>query len=780
MWINTFIITILALLPICIAAQSLPDLPDCYHNYDEITTILLDLEDQHSDIAKVHMIGYSQQDELPIYAMQISADVEGDWERPALLFVGQVHAEEVLGVEITLSNIQEILQRRNQFPYSMWINQLESWWVPTLNPEGHNVVTTNLDTSFRKNKRDNNENGIFDFLPQVGGDIDGVDINRNFDFNFTHGDTLYQPATPSHPEAYDYYRGPAPYSESETQAIKALSDEKKFVYSICWHSSRSGNFSEKVYYSFNWKGVRPSPDLALAHSIGQGVAAQILKEDGTPYEFYPNASRRGAFHDWMYKEYSTMQLLIEVGTRNLQPQEALMLDTIQRATNGVWWMMNRALSFSSAVPSNSLLTGHTTDSSTGAPISAEIIVQERHAPWFVPRMSDPDTGRFFRPLAMGSYTIQARKKGYWDTVMPAVNVHNSSWTMISVELQPKAAATLSGVVRSGGQLIPARIIIEDIEPDTLFVNGQYVYHGYEGEYPIQIYADGYYPYLGTIELGPGTNHAHYNLSPANVIFSEDWEEDTSAWELVGVDDPPDGLSIWPRIQDLSDTGYAITDSWGGRGHYLQNCDVWIKTEAPISLPDDSSPLLYFDSHLYTEWTHDPVTVEVSVDGDVWTEVFRKSGRHDWWQKEYVPLNDFAGQSVYLRFRLRDESTGDDLTDPGWTLDNIFVVSGDAVSVEDGLSPELVSAALHPNYPNPFNPETNISYSLASPQEVSIEIYNLKGQRVASHQPGMQPAGTHHFVWKGCDDRGHAVASGVYFYRMKAGDFQKSMKMVLMK
>jgi hypothetical protein len=53
------------------------------------------------------------------------------------------------------------------------------WFIPTLNPEGHNVVTANLDVSYRKNKRDNNNNGIFDFNPVTGGDIDGVDINRN-------------------------------------------------------------------------------------------------------------------------------------------------------------------------------------------------------------------------------------------------------------------------------------------------------------------------------------------------------------------------------------------------------------------------------------------------------------------------------------------------------------------------------------------------------------------------------------------------------------------------
>ena len=123
-------ILLICLLPLALSA----DLPECYHTYDEITTILFDLEAQYPTLAKVHMIGYSQEDHIPIYAMQISNNVEGEWERPALLFVGQVHAEEVLGVEIVLSNIEEILSNHKQSPYSSWVNQLYSWWIPTPNP----------------------------------------------------------------------------------------------------------------------------------------------------------------------------------------------------------------------------------------------------------------------------------------------------------------------------------------------------------------------------------------------------------------------------------------------------------------------------------------------------------------------------------------------------------------------------------------------------------------------------------------------------------------------
>jgi hypothetical protein len=745
-------------------------LPTCYNTYAQITNMLQGFEQSHPDIAKVHIIGYSQQDNIPIYALQISDNVLVEEDEPAMLFVGQVHAEEVLGVQITLSNIAEILNNREQIPYTQWIAQFDMWFIPTANPEGHNVVTSNTDVTYRKNKRDNNLNGIFDYdTSQPGYDIDGVDFNRNFEYNWVHGDTLMQPGGL---EVYDYYRGPAPLSESENQAIKALADQKKFVYSICWHSSRTGNFAEKVYYSFNWKEVRPSPDLSFIASIANGVGSQIVNEaGGATYEVYPNLSRKGAFHDWIYQQYGTIQLLIECGTRNIQPDSLLMVNTIQRCSNGVRWLLNRAMLFSTNVPSSSMLASKVTDAITHQPLEAEVIIQQHHAQWFKPRTTKASTGRFYRPLASGSYTLQLRKKGYFDTIVPNVLVYNTNWTLRDFTMQPKQAAMLSASVRSGGQAVSARIIIGSNEPDTLYVNGDFIYNGYEGEYPIQIYADGYYPYLGNITLNAGQNTNLFQLSSATVLFSETWEAGTAAWQIEGP---------WVRQNELSASGFALTDSWGGRGLYAMNCDVWIKSINPISLPVGAQSYLMFDSHLYTEWTYDPATVSVSVDGTGWQVIWEKSGRWDKWQKEFVSLNQFAGQSIYLRFRLTDASTHVELTDPGWTLDNIAIITGTSTPSTDELSPLVPVCALYPNFPNPFNPETTISFSLAKDMPAKLRIYNLKGQLVRNLLSDTTPKGDHKIVWNGYDDKGLPVGSGVYLYRLEAGEYTRSMKMVLMK
>ena len=76
-----------------------------------------------------------------------------------------------------------------------------------------------------------------------------------------------------------------------------------------------------------------------------------------------------------------------------------------------------------------------------------------------------------------------------------------------------------------------------------------------------------------------------------------------------------------------------------------------------------------------------------------------------------------------------------------------------------------SVVLYPNYPNPFNPLTTIAYDLPQACDVTLTIYTITGQKVATMVSGHQQAGHYKVTW---DDRG--CASGIYFYRLEAGEF----------
>ncbi|MCB0301395.1 MAG: T9SS type A sorting domain-containing protein, partial [Calditrichaeota bacterium] len=85
-----------------------------------------------------------------------------------------------------------------------------------------------------------------------------------------------------------------------------------------------------------------------------------------------------------------------------------------------------------------------------------------------------------------------------------------------------------------------------------------------------------------------------------------------------------------------------------------------------------------------------------------------------------------------------------------------------------------------NYPNPFNPSTSIEFALPQTVDVSLKIYNIRGQLVKTLVDGSKAAGRYSLTWDGTDNFGSRVASGTYIYSIKAGEFVNNKKMVLLK
>ena len=89
-------------------------------------------------------------------------------------------------------------------------------------------------------------------------------------------------------------------------------------------------------------------------------------------------------------------------------------------------------------------------------------------------------------------------------------------------------------------------------------------------------------------------------------------------------------------------------------------------------------------------------------------------------------------------------------------------------------------SLEQNYPNPFNPTTAINYALKERVHVTLSVYNLLGQEVATLVDAYQAVGAHSVVWDGRSKAGAAAQSGTYFYRIAAGDFVAVRPMILLK
>jgi hypothetical protein len=150
------------------------------------------------------------------------------------------------------------------------------------------------------------------------------------------------------------------------------------------------------------------------------------------------------------------------------------------------------------------------------------------------------------------------------------------------------------------------------------------------------------------------------------------------------------------------------------------------------------------------------------------------------QGTFAPGNyGFMGPAIMYAGKDPDNYSGDNFRN--LYFDN----SAWPVDVEEGMTEEEAPAgfSLSSNYPNPFNPITSIQYTVQgrqTPLRTTLKIYNIRGQRVRTLVDEPNGRGTHRVVWDGRSDEGKAVASGVYLYELRVGDFSQTKKMVLMR
>lgn len=141
------------------------------------------------------------------------------------------------------------------------------------------------------------------------------------------------------------------------------------------------------------------------------------------------------------------------------------------------------------------------------------------------------------------------------------------------------------------------------------------------------------------------------------------------------------------------------------------------------------------------------------------------------------LNDTAAVSAYYQDSVQNTARRDS-----------FVLRADAIVLEQAGAPLIVTDpslipdvfAMSQNYPNPFNPTTQIRFAIPVDADVNLKIYDMLGREVATLVRGEHKAGYYTVEWNGRNDYGVPVSSGMYIYRIKAGNFVQTKKMMMMK
>ena len=234
------------------------------------------------------------------------------------------------------------------------------------------------------------------------------------------------------------------------------------------------------------------------------------------------------------------------------------------------------------------------------------------------------------------------------------------------------------------------------------------------------------------------------------------------------------LTVVGGYSGTSDVYVTVTDPLSATD--VDTFAVTFNNIAPVvNLPDSIS----FDAD--TSYAMDYFSLVTDNDPDS-TLYFAFSASNDSLERSYDTDNGiltlsatsgFSGQ-VFLYLTVTDPDTvlAHD-TCVVWVMPSLGV--GDE---DDGNLPD--DYMLAQNYPNPFNPSTAIEYALPEQTHVTLVVFNVLGQEMQVLVDEVQSAGTHIAFWDGIDYHGQAAASGVYFYRIQAGVFNLTKKMVLIK
>jgi len=303
---------------------------DKYHNYTEIVNIVLELNATYPNIVDVFPVGKSWQNKT-IYCLRLTNE-STTRPRPAVLFVGYHHAREPITAELALYFAVYIATNAGtNVTINQMLNNSEIFVIAALNVDGFDAVTQN-DWQ-RKNARPTDEdydslvdedspededgdgkieylwNGYGYFVRWEGWDNDsdgvngedwlgGVDLNRNYGYAWNASADSGSPF----PEDEDY-RGPAPFSEVETSALRDLVMQYDFHYAVSLHSG-----ADVILYPWGHT-TDPTP-----HDYKyQMLASNISQLVNSPYQQSSQMyTTSGVWDDWMYGNQSVYSLTFEI------------------------------------------------------------------------------------------------------------------------------------------------------------------------------------------------------------------------------------------------------------------------------------------------------------------------------------------------------------------------------------------------------------------------------------------------------------------------------------
>ena len=687
-----------------------------FYTLDEVYNKIDELLQEYpSLIGSIQVIGKSAQDR-DIIAFKISDNPDVDEDEPEVLYTALHHAREPEGMMQMFYFIQYLLDNYESDDEAKYlVDNRELYFVPVVNPDGYYFNEESAPDGggmWRKN-RSNNGDGTF-----------GVDLNRNY------GPMEYWDAPnggSSTNTSSSTYRGTEPFSEIETSAIRDFLNSRNIKACLNYHT-----FSNLLIFPYG----ALETETADSNTFREFAVDMTIENNyliGTDQQTV-NYSTRGNSDDYMYDGEQGREIIFA------------MTPEVGGSQDGFWPEQERIIPLAEE---NLLPNLYYANVVGGYPTVTETKIDKE----------------YILPGDQLTLTPVIKNKGL---------VKTGSFEVAVSSLNDNASIVTDNA-----------IIIEDLEARTEIVSeagfGVQVNESIVGfpelTFEFKILEDGMVRRIDTLNLRVG--------QPI-VLFEDRADSLELYWSTSGAP------GRWERTAKHSFSGnYSYTDS---RNSYPSSSNKKLTLLNEIDLAGLENAYLNFRTRYHIEALYDGGFVEISSDGgSSWkpvggkyskpaTEEFSNSqisngepiyyGASFDWLKEEIDLSDFLGSQILIRFTFYSDSY---LEIDGWYLDDIKIVSYDlSTRIEDeGLKYKY---SLEQNFPNPFNPSTQIKFQIAKTGLVSLKIYDVLGREVKTLMNEEKTPGNYSVEFT----TNNSISSGIYFYRLESGSFSQTRKMLLIK
>ena len=692
-------------------------LDEIYQKLDEMFT------DYPSLITAKDSIGNTNENR-PIYFVRISDNPNVDEDEPEVLYTALHHAREPESMMQMIYFMYYLLENYGiDDEVTYLVDNRELYFIPVVNPDGYRYneeTNPNGGGMWRKNKKDNNDDAVFN------EDDDGVDLNRNYGYKWAFDNSGSSP-TPSSAT----YRGTKAFSEPETEAVRQFCIAHDFKLALNYHTYSNllitpwGYIPEATPDSIFYSDI--ASDMTQYNNYTWGFSSEIIY------------AVNGDSDDWFYGE---------------QTEKNKIFAMTPEVGESFWPAEDRIF-----------------------PLAEENVYPNLYLAWvaggFVNTSNIQIEQEYYSAGDSGSISVTVKNKGLQAADNIIMRVVSES-DQISINQDNVEIIYLEpGEERFFGDA--AQFVISDSAA--------------AGE-SIEL--------IITVDMGKwrlSTQHVSVIVGIPKTYFVdnasslEDWMAESNVstnWELT--------------TNNFYSSPSSFTES--KTGNYLSNATVTLTKQSEVDLSKIEKPLLSFMTKFDIEKGWDYGQVLISSDsGDTWKAVggnfsilgtgsFQPTGvpvydgKESDWVKEIIDLSQFNNDKILIRFQLKSDEY---IEGDGWHIDNIqvFEYQNQIVSVENEKR-ILTEFSLSQNYPNPFNPSTKIRYNIPydgtkRALSVQLKVYDVLGREVATLVNKVQQPGNYEVEWNSLSTSGgQAISSGVYFYKISAGSFIETKKMLILK